>query len=717
MARVLFAFGLGLVVTAAAARDDTPTEYERWLTEEVVHVIAAEERAAFLTLDDDRLRTAFVDQFWAVRDPTPGTARNERRDEHYQRIEDADRLFGNRRRAGWKTERGKLWIQLGAPLDRTRYVGERRLHPIEHWIYRAPPGADLPPIFHVIFFKENGGGDYTLYDPVLDGPEELVGGWLHSDEVTLSGKRGRSRSGPIKSSRAARRSTQDSNSAINLSAKERRTALIELGRVSSMLQRASLSPIPGDPVDFTSGRAMPLGAKLVAQLDDFQDRQPLDVSYAGRMVRGEGHVDVEWSLQQLGMVGHLWGSWEPSGATVLHLGVEIPATSLTLVEYGGRVSGALEVIGRVFQPDGTPVLQIDEVVELELSRAELARLEQRPFLYRQVFPLIPGEYRVDLVVRDRVTREFGIIDGRVEVPVPSGSSPGSILLAREVRPTDDAGPFVVSERRLIPAFAGRVRPGATIHAVVPVWLDGSESAEIAWRLVAAGSDRAARSGVERARRVGESPVAHLIVAIDLKGLSAGGYVLVMERPEGERRVRLDIAADAVATSPWMRTHHPRSPGKDALERGEQWLQSGDTARAITWLEQAAASDEAGPSARLLLAENLLRMHDYRQAASAVEPLTDAAGATFERAWYANLLLGLALSGRDDAGGAIQAYRQALALAPENTTVLNVLAEEHVRAGEPTFAVSALQRSLAIDQEQPQIRDLLVSIEHSARPSE
>jgi GWxTD domain-containing protein len=57
----------------------------------------------------------FITAFWARRDPTPGTLENEYRRTYWTRVLEADRLFRDSTTPGWKTDRGKIYILLGAP--------------------------------------------------------------------------------------------------------------------------------------------------------------------------------------------------------------------------------------------------------------------------------------------------------------------------------------------------------------------------------------------------------------------------------------------------------------------------------------------------------------------------------------------------------------------------------------------------------------------------
>lgn len=88
--------------------------WQKWLNEDVVYIIADQERSAFERLGTDPERQHFVEQFWARRDPTPGTAENEFKKEHYRRIAYANDHFAGSL-PGWKTDRGRIYIKYGPP--------------------------------------------------------------------------------------------------------------------------------------------------------------------------------------------------------------------------------------------------------------------------------------------------------------------------------------------------------------------------------------------------------------------------------------------------------------------------------------------------------------------------------------------------------------------------------------------------------------------------
>jgi GWxTD domain-containing protein len=157
----------GAALTLAARPSQPPAEnspYRKWLNEDVVYIISPEERAAFIKLTTDEERDQFIEQFWLRRDPTPGTSRNEFKEEHYRRIAYAGEHF-----AGWANDRARIYILVGPPDEIESHPGST---PRENWLYRRIDGVGDNVIF------EFTGPEYRLgRDPLSlrTGPVRVPG--------------------------------------------------------------------------------------------------------------------------------------------------------------------------------------------------------------------------------------------------------------------------------------------------------------------------------------------------------------------------------------------------------------------------------------------------------------------------------------------------------------------------------------------------------------
>ena len=93
--------------------------------------------------------------FWAKRDPTPGTEENELMQEFYRRIAYATEHYGYGSLPGWRTDRGRIYINYGQPDYTMRQYMDTGFGSCEIWEYRQ-----VNAVFQ--FLDKHGIGDFRL---------------------------------------------------------------------------------------------------------------------------------------------------------------------------------------------------------------------------------------------------------------------------------------------------------------------------------------------------------------------------------------------------------------------------------------------------------------------------------------------------------------------------------------------------------------------------
>jgi GWxTD domain-containing protein len=127
LSTAMLALGVAAVLLTAQTKPD------RWLDDEVRYIIQKQEREAYQALQTDEERLHFVEQFWLRRDPTPGTPRNEFKEEHYRRLNFADTRLGGR-----ASDRGRIYILYGPPDEIDAHLSDPV--PWVMWQYRMLEG-------------------------------------------------------------------------------------------------------------------------------------------------------------------------------------------------------------------------------------------------------------------------------------------------------------------------------------------------------------------------------------------------------------------------------------------------------------------------------------------------------------------------------------------------------------------------------------------------
>ncbi len=153
----------------------------------VRYIISNKEKRLFLELPDED-KDEFIREFWEKRDPDPTTEENEFRMEYYNRIERANDIFISEGRPGWLTDRGRIYILFGPPMDRITYPQSYSGRCQETWYYGN---------FPVVFVDRTCTGSYNLVTYDLTGLREINLMYMHhlsraqaDAQQTITGREG-----------------------------------------------------------------------------------------------------------------------------------------------------------------------------------------------------------------------------------------------------------------------------------------------------------------------------------------------------------------------------------------------------------------------------------------------------------------------------------------------------------------------------------------------
>lgn len=128
--------------------------------------------------------------------------------------------------------------------------------------------------------------------------------------------------------------------------------------------------------------------------------------------------------------------------------------------------------------------------------------------------------------------------------------------------------------------------------------------------------------------------------------------------------------------------------------------------ARTHLESAQGSNPGNLIYALALARVYLAQEKYDRIPALLSPFQEPEGAPSFEVYFT---LGRALQGLGDLAGAVEVYERALRSVGLNTILLNALGECQYRRGSRDQALTAWERSLEIDADQPAIRRLVDAI--------
>jgi GWxTD domain-containing protein len=354
---------------------ELPEKYKRWIEEEVIYIITPQEKRVFLQLGTDREREIFVEAFWRQRDPSTGTPRNEFKEEHYRRLSYANRFFGRGTpRPGWKTDQGRVYIILGQPINIETYDNVMNVYPTQIWFYLGDPKYGLPPAFNIVFFKKEGMGEYILYSPSDHGPQSLIADYLGNAKNALD-------------------------------------AYQRLSQLEPNLARQTLSLIPGE-------RSVP-GVVSLASNTLFSSvfsspQKKVEDEYAEAILKYKDIVEVEYTANYIGSDSLVRVIKDDSGFFLVHYSVE--PKKLSVDYYEDKYNAHFELNGRISDSSGRTIFQYNKEIPLSFDRDQIKDIKSISFALQDIFPLVPGNYKFNLLVKNTVSKEFTSVERDIIIP-------------------------------------------------------------------------------------------------------------------------------------------------------------------------------------------------------------------------------------------------------------------------------------------------------------
>ncbi len=408
-----FLFLLCLLAPAPQKKAETRDYYRKWLEQDVVYIITAEERAVFLALTVDEERDRFIEQFWERRDTDPRTPENEFREEHYRRVQYANDNYAAGI-PGWKTDRGWVYIVRGKPDEIESHPAggsyQRKAHegggwtsvyPFEVWHYRYIEGVGED--IELEFVNDAGGNLYRLtMDPQAKDEFLHVPGMGFTDSELRNGEKSFDRVHRIREDGLARNQGIEFERAKDMPFEK-----------SELLMKISTPP----PIRFTD-----LREKVTSRV--IYNTLPFQASYD--FIRLDSHDFI----------------------VPITLSFDPDKISFLLLE--GLRHSRLQVYGLVTSVANQRVFEFDDEVVIDYP----ANQPMAEHTYQRKLPLRPGRFKVELLVKDTVSNNLGSIAFGIEIPAgdPDGLATSSIMLAHGLEATkpDPALPYVFGPYKLTP---------------------------------------------------------------------------------------------------------------------------------------------------------------------------------------------------------------------------------------------------------------------------
>jgi len=370
----ILSFFLFLSPLLSISVKNLPPKYKKWLEEEVVYIITKAEREVFLQLQTDRERDIFIEAFWKQRDPIPETPENEFKIEHYRRLDYANRRF-QFGKPGWMTDRGRIYIILGEPKSIESFVNNKDFRDVEIWFYQNENFPGLPPAFNIVFYKESVSSDFKLYSPINDGPQALL---VEGYKDYYTGYE---------------------------------DALQKLFEINPTVANVARSLIPGESSSSTSTPSM-ASEILLANVQSFPQKLVSD-KYAREFLKYKDIVEVDYTANYVES-SFLVKTIKNKGIYFVHYLIQ--PKRFTFHKYEEKVIAKVTLNGRVYDLKNNTIYQFDKDYSFNFDEEKIKEIGNKPITISDLFPLIPGNYKFSLIMKNTVSKEFSSFETDILIP-------------------------------------------------------------------------------------------------------------------------------------------------------------------------------------------------------------------------------------------------------------------------------------------------------------
>jgi GWxTD domain-containing protein len=406
---------------AKKLRNELSDPDKKWLNQDVIWIITDEERKAFMMLSNEEERENFIEQFWQRRDPTPDTAENEFKEEHYRRIAYANEHFPAGI-PGWKTDRGRIYIVFGPPDEIESHPsggtyerpmeeggGSTSTFPFEQWRYRYID--DIGQEVIIEFVDTCMCGDYHMTidrsekDALLNTPN---GGLTLYEQMGMTSKADRFTGGGLE-----RLGTSPFNKDLQTKQFDR------------LEQFAKLSKAP-------SIKFKDLDNELVTH----------------RVILNPMPFDVRADFVKV-----------TSDTVLVPVTLQIKNRDVTFQNKDGIERGTVNILGKLTTLTGRIAQTFEDTVQVDVPAELLPRTAENSSVYWKALPLKPGRYRLDIVVKDVNGDRTGIWSHSILVPDFGDErlTNSSLIVADQMEPVAaknvGTGNFVIGTTKVRPRVA------------------------------------------------------------------------------------------------------------------------------------------------------------------------------------------------------------------------------------------------------------------------
>ena len=569
---------------------------------------------------------------------------------------------------------GRIYIILGEPNSIEKYENLSEIYPTIIWFYDGMFEYGLPNAFSVVFFKKSGVGEYELYSPVKYGPQRLLINYKGDPTNYL-------------------------------------TAYNELSGIEPNIAAVSLSLIQGESSHLPSPSIA--SEVLVSTKIPSAPYKKVKDSYAEKLLRYKDIVEVDYTANYIDSDSYLRVIRDKSQIFFVHYLIE--PKKLSVEQYENKFYKKLEINGKVSDLKGNIIFQFERTVPIEFNKEQLNKIKTKLFSFQDVFPLIGGNYKFNLLLKNTVSKEFTSIEKDIIIPEASTLQMSSPILANKIVKNsiykDKNKAFLIGSTQLVPSPRNDFSPEDNLYLFFQIYgldKDLKENGFLEYSIF-----KGSKKIHSFLKNIKEYPdKTNFLEKFSLANLQAANYrIEISLYNKNKEEILFEqrhfyISPLAYLPRPWVLSIPMSSPTDPSYLNilGNQFLNKKDIQQAKSLLEKAYQSNPNSIKFALDFSRALLVAKEYQRLKQIALPFLKN-----QKKYEFLGILGQSSQALGEFEEAISYYKDYLSHYGTNLHVLNSIGECYYKLGNHEEALIAWEKSLEINPKQEKLKKIVDSL--------
>jgi hypothetical protein len=238
--------------------------------------------------------------------------------------------------------------------------------------------------------------------------------------------------------------------------------------------------------------------------------------------------------------------------------IQTENNNLVFQDSGGVLQAQLNIFGKITHVSGRRAGIFEDPVITRATADELAEAKERKSAYQKAVALAPGNYKLDVIVRDIASGATGVRHINVPVPKydPTKLSTSTLILASKLEGLEDqpaVGMFTIGTVKVIPNVSGVYHRGTPIGIYMQIYNAGIDqttlrpSVDVEYALLKDGKEVGKQTEDWRGSSDSGQRLT-LARLLDSRGLNPGDYAVEVRVRESRQRTIAGAVGEVFAAS-------------------------------------------------------------------------------------------------------------------------------------------------------------------------